>query len=513
MRYLPRACTSPLRCGILLLLCSLGLPALAIVHNVKTGCGATGNGTTDDTAAIKTCIGQLASGDTLEFPAGTYKVTSQLSVNVTNITIDGSSNTATIKAAASYGYLLFIGSNSLGSSIALSTTANELATSFTTTSSLGVAAGDLIYLHQGGKDSSGGSGDTGCDQSGCRGEVVQVQSVSGNTVIVTTALHDTYNPSVNAAVAQKMLGVLSGVTVQNITFDGSLTVGTTLAIYGSKNASFSGVTVKNGHITDFIASDFFGLSVTNMTATGGDAFDGTGFVVQQGGSATVNGLTMSGFCCTSGGVFPFWMSGVANSVFTGVNVDASGTQGRPAKTTASRYNTFNSLTVKNGINNANGLSLEYYSSHNTFNNCDVENNSNNGQTGTGQAGIATFGNFNQYNTFSNCTVKSNGNVQILVSYFDALRLGQDSHNTFTGNTIGGCSGCNGIVVQAQYACVNNNSFLAGTGLTGGITVNDTTSIGSGNVLNGLSSNLTAGTCQGGSSGLPAPPSGLVATVQ
>ena len=54
------------------------LPAsssVAATLNV-TSYGATGNGSTDDTAAINSAITASASGDTLLFPAGTYKITS-----------------------------------------------------------------------------------------------------------------------------------------------------------------------------------------------------------------------------------------------------------------------------------------------------------------------------------------------------------------------------------------------------------------------------------------------------
>src|SRR5207245_5785071 len=105
--------------------------------------------------------------------------------------------------------------------------------------------------------------------------------------------------------------------------------------------------------------------------------------------------------------------------------------------TSSRWNTFNSLTVKNGVTAYNGISLEYYSSHNTFNSCIVTNNGAGTGTGTGNAGINSFGNFNQYNTFNNCTVTGNGNVQFYVSAYDALRLAQDSHNTVSGATFTG----------------------------------------------------------------------------
>jgi Pectate lyase superfamily protein len=51
--------------------------------NVKTAYGATGNGTTDDTVAIQNGLNALASGtiSVLYFPAGTYKITSTLTLN------------------------------------------------------------------------------------------------------------------------------------------------------------------------------------------------------------------------------------------------------------------------------------------------------------------------------------------------------------------------------------------------------------------------------------------------
>lgn len=179
------------------------------------------------------------------------------------------------------------------------------------------------------------------------------------------------------------------------------------------------------------------------------------------------------------------------------------------KITAARWSAYNSLTVQNGCCAFNGLSLEYYSSHNTFNSCVITNNGGGG-TGNGNAGINSFGSFNQYNAFNNCTLTGNGNVQILINNFDALRLGADSNDTFEGTTIGG-AGTIGLLIQASNACVNNNTLLAGSGLSTGISVMNSTNVGSGNELNGYSSNLPAGTC--GSSGSPAPPSGLTAAVQ
>lgn len=58
--------------------------------------GATGNGSTDDTAAIQAAINSLSStGGTVYLPAGTYKVSSTLSWSYNNITLAGAGKGAT----------------------------------------------------------------------------------------------------------------------------------------------------------------------------------------------------------------------------------------------------------------------------------------------------------------------------------------------------------------------------------------------------------------------------------
>jgi len=492
--------------------------------------GATGNGTTNDTTAINNAIAALQPGDTLLFPCttnSTYLITSQVTINVSNVSVDGS-NCAIIHDTASGAIMVIGGSGNgnpyYGPAVALIATANELAASFTTVSSLGVAAGDYVYLHQGGKDSSMGSGDTGCDPSGCRGEVLKVASVSGNTVTVTTALHDTYNPSVNAATAQKILGPLTGVTVKNITFDGSGSNVYGFEMAGVAESTVSGVTARNVQGAAILNRGDFNVAWSNITVTGaGSAQCGDAVWFENQGNLSVNGMSISnenpgtGTGCLANGAFGFGLIDSANSTITNLTVDAAGAYGRPFKTTASRWNTFNSLTVKNGVEAYNGISLEYYSSHNTFNNCVVTNNGAGTGTGSGNAGINSFGNFNQYNAFNQCTVTGNGNVQILINNYDALRLGQDTNVTINGGTYTGTNtvepviyiagsnayvtstGINGQGAQGLYlgstnACVNINILGAGTGLSAGISSASSTNIGSGNILNGYSSNLNPGTC-------------------
>jgi len=522
-----------------------GIGAATTIINV-TAYGATGNGSTDDTAAINNAIRALTSGATLLFPCGTYKTTSQLTINVSNITIDGS-GCAVIHNTSS-GTIIVIGGSgngnpNYGPAVTLSATANELATNFTTVSSLGVAAGDYVRLQQGGKDSSGGSGDTGCDPSGCRGELLKVASVSGNTVTVTTALHDTYSPSVNGATAQKVLSPLTGITVKNITFDGSGSNVYGLAIAGVADSTISGVTARNVQGAALLNHADFNVAWSNITITGaGSAQCGDAVWFENQGNLSVNGMSVSnenpgasGTGCLYNGAFGFGIIASANGILTNVTVDAAGAYGRPFKTTSTRWTTFNSLTVKNGVQAYNGLSLEYYSSHNTFNNCVVTNNGAGTGTGTGNAGINSFGNFNQYNTFNNCTVTGNGNIQFYASSYDALRLGQDSNVTINGGTYAGSSsiepviyiqgtnptvtnatikgsGAQGIAVDynAANGCINNNTFTPATGLGSAINSNSSSNIGLGNILNGLGSNLTPGIC--GTSGVAVSISPTAATL-
>jgi len=488
--------------------------------------GATGNGSTDDTTGIKNAIAALTSGNTLLFPCGNYLITSQLSISTANVTIDGSS-CAVIHAAASGGNIMVVGNGafmgSYGPAVALSATANELDTSFTTVSNLGVVAGDYVYISQGGKDYSTDTPpghDTGCDVSGCRGELLKVASVSGDTITVTTALHDTYNPFVNAAVAQRLLNPVQGMTVKNITLDGSGTENYGLLMLGVVDSTVSGVTSENVVFTALYGNSDFNLAWNYVTVSGAGNHNGTAMSLWVQGNPSVNGASISNLNPGSGPTaFGFETSGAANGTFANITIDASGAYGRPVKTTAARWNTFKFLTVKNGFQAANGISLEYYSSHNVFDNCIVTDNGAGTGTGNGNAGINTFGNFNQYNAFNNCTLSGNGNVQFLISGYDALRLSQDSHNAVSGGTLTGSNGSQAVMLiegdstlitdatisgpgpqgiyldtQASNACVNKNTFVAGSGLGGAISANSSGDVGLGNILNLLGSNLTLGVC-------------------
>jgi hypothetical protein len=101
-----------------------------------------------------------------------------------------------------------------------------------------------------------------------------------------------------------------------------------------------------------LANVTYGLNLNNVILTSTDTSQAP--LAQLGiydfGNLSINGMTISG---NYGGA-AFFSSG-ANASVVNLLADAAGGQGRPFKTTAVRYSTFGSVTVKNGVGNNNTL--------------------------------------------------------------------------------------------------------------------------------------------------------------
>src|SRR6266566_8599282 len=198
---------------IILLAFCFALPALATQRNVKTGYGAVGDGVHDDTTNINNAVAAMVGGDELYFPCGTYLITSQLrDFGVSNTTVDGqtgcSGGAVAIQASSSFSgsyiwriisrnwNILPTGGVACGANcVGLTASANELANSFTVTSTSllgGVSAGDYVMIKEGDTTyytlNYDGDG-MGCGGGGCRLDMLHVASVNGSTITVDTALH------------------------------------------------------------------------------------------------------------------------------------------------------------------------------------------------------------------------------------------------------------------------------------------------------------------------------------
>jgi polygalacturonase len=460
--------------AVAVLSCTLAAFGRNAVIDVKAY-GATGNGSTDDTAAIRSAISALITGGELYFPCGTYLISSGLTITQSKVAIAGASGCATIKASGNGYTMLQVGSPSLSAASALSATSAELSTTFS--SDLALEAGDYVLLQEGGKDYSTDSApghDTNCDLSGCRGEMLQIQSVSGNTATVTTKLHHRYDPGANGAKVAKLTSPTTDVVVHDLTFDGSGTASTGLYMVGTVNSTVSNLKANNFVNSGLQSYYGFNLAWNNVAVSHAGSGESDAFLLVAQGRPSVLGATLTSLNSTA---FGMGLHTVADGTFSKITVDKTGTtSGRPFKLAASSDNQFNDLTITNGASstNHNGLSLTYYSSHNTFVNCVVTNNSS-------FAGIMGFGNYNQYNRFVNCTVNGNGQWQLGHS---ASKLGQydDAYWEISGGTYTGVGGqtvlqingphayihdvaingpgTNGIVLgtTAQEVCVLNNTF-------------------------------------------------------
>ena len=430
-----------------------------------------------------------------------------------------------IRSVGSGSTVLQLGNESLSASTPITALANDMQTTFSANfAAIGAGVGSYVYLEE--SVSSTDTDHSGCGGSGCRGEVLKITALSGNTATVETAVHQTYDPSCCAPWVQLLLNPVSGITVQNLVLDGSgvayyaLTeenaVNTTVTNLTTQNIVWSGIAAVNGY-----DNSYNNITVTHAGSNTGGNIGGSAVSLMQQGNLNVNGMSLSSLNSMAFGFIPFRES---NGTFGNISVDGTGTGGgRLLKTNSSSHNTFNNVsTNRSEAAYYQGITIEYFSHHNVWNNCKVTGNvgspNNSGITFYGDVANGDNQGSNHYNTFNNCTVTGNQGYQMWVG---------DNNNyiTINGGTWGGVAGqyviafddsapcCTnnatvmnatiegpgaaGIMIEngSTNACVINNVFEP-AGLSVGIDVSASSDIGSGNVMNGLSSNLTTSTCTG-----------------
>jgi hypothetical protein len=487
--------------------------------------GATGNGTTDDTAAINSAIAALQPGYQLFFPCGTYLISSGLNaIVINNVTVYGqtgcSAGPVTLRSTGSGSTLLQVGYGPwLSGSTPITATTADMDTTFQANFS-GAGVGDYVYLEE--SVSNSDTNHTNCGGSGCRGEVLKITGLSGNTATVETALHHAYDTSCCVPWVQKMLNPVSGVSVHDLVLDGSgvaiygLTVldavNTTVTNLTAQNVAWSGVAGWNGY-----NNTYKNIAVTHAGMINGGTVGGAAMTLTQQGNLNVDSVSVSNMNAPA---FGFNIIKEANGNFSNISIDATGTgSGRPLKLNSAAHNTLNNVSVNRSEGAYyNGITIEYFSHHNVWNSCKVTNSINYNNPGIVLYGDQANGNHegsNHYNTFNNCTVTrnagyavwvldNNNQIEINGGTYSGL-AGQyvlafdDSAPCCTNNayihnaTING-PGSIGIWIAngSASACINNNTF--GPGLTAAINVTAPSDIGSANILNGLVSNLIPGTC-------------------
>jgi Pectate lyase superfamily protein/Putative Ig domain len=440
---------------------SSGPPVGAVV---VTNFGATGNGTTDDTAAINSAIRSLRANGTLYFPCGTYAISSALNaITLSGVTVEGPAsvtggNCATLKLTGSSSFTalkLAGGGLSTSENLVADTASNTFTVKSGGLANLGIVAGSYAVVSDGMVASNGAGSPLINNQ-----EVVKIMSVSGDTATIENTFSYTFTmvspyPASQGCCpyVQKILNPLVGNVVRYLNLDATRNTGT----------NTTGIS-----ITSTVDAEIGNLQVSNFLGTGASG----GVLMHVGYQNTLHDLVCN--ACGNGGssgfesveilrqsyptlqnitvtntasqkVFGF---GLAESHFGNLNnvtVDEGGASGRAFKLLRASHNTLTNITAKNATGGDNGISVTDISTYNTFNNCSALNN-------TG-GGIMLFGNHNVHNTFKNCTSMYNQGWQ-LGQAPDATGSYGDYHTTINGGKYC-CARATAAIIEA-----NSDNFTA-----------------------------------------------------
>jgi hypothetical protein len=456
--------------------------------------GATGNGTTDDTAAINSAMQSLQPGQTLYFPCGTYAISQALkTINLTDVTVQGPApGTGAICAglqltgSASFTALDVRGQGlSNPAPLVADTTSNTFRVGTGGLAALGITPGSYVLVSDTGVASNGPTSPLMSNQ-----EVVKVTAVSGDTATIeNTFSHDftLISPYPNSQgccpYVQKIVNPATGVAIRYLNIDASRNTGP--ATRAMQLAYAANSEIGNLQISNFLGQGNSGglrmdvgyqnnlHDVTcNVCGNGGaNGLDSVGILRQS--LLTAQNITIKNTAAQS--VFSFGLRMTHFSTIRQLMVDAGGANGRPIKLLRSSNNTITDATAKNGTGGHNGISVTDMSTYNTFNNCAALNNSN--------IGIALFGNHNIHNTFNNCTSQFNESWQFgqvnaadgtFTDYYTTVNGGKfccargasaiievkSDHFTITGTTISDDQGLSidGLVIIAGESVVENNTF-------------------------------------------------------
>jgi hypothetical protein len=164
--------------------------------------GAVGDGVTDDTVAIQAAVDSLAAGSVLNFPNGTYRIDSTVTVSTSDITLDFGgaiidATNITGPYTGNFPKAAFQINGALRTSTTLTASPAQYDTTITVADGTVVSAGDVVYI-----SSSGELWYTEGPNAITRRFVTRVQNVSGNTVTLGIALPFSFDTASNTVTVQ-----------------------------------------------------------------------------------------------------------------------------------------------------------------------------------------------------------------------------------------------------------------------------------------------------------------------
>src|SRR3989338_7085776 len=201
-----------------------GIPNYSATRNAVTQHGAVGDGITDDTFAIQSCINALTSMQVCYLPPGTYKVTSQLNMFTAQTALRGAGANSKIISYSPSGDIINMGSGSEGSLINISSGYTKDSTSLTFADAATISSilvGDYIVVVQSNDsfvDPTGYNGCTYCglndDETKAMNQIVRVTNKVDNILTIHKPLYFTFQASLTPQIIE--FGMKTNIGVEDI---------------------------------------------------------------------------------------------------------------------------------------------------------------------------------------------------------------------------------------------------------------------------------------------------------
>ena len=201
-----------------------GIPNYSATRNAVTQHGAAGDGITDDTAAIQSCINALTSMQVCYLPSGKYRVTSQLNMFTAQTALRGAGANSKIISYSPSGDIINMGSGSEGSLINISSGYTKDSTSLTFADAATISSilvGDYIVVVQSNDsfvDPTGYNGCTYCglnnDETKAMNQIVRVTNKVDNILTIHKPLYFTFQASLTPQIIE--FGMKTNIGVEDI---------------------------------------------------------------------------------------------------------------------------------------------------------------------------------------------------------------------------------------------------------------------------------------------------------
>jgi PKD repeat protein len=196
-----------------------GIPDYPVAVNAKNApYNATGDGTTDDTAAIKSAIAACPAGSAVLLPQGTYRLSGTLTINKGMVVRgEGPDKTKLIQSAS--GHIFRISGSGASAVTDVASGFTKGSDTITVANAGSFKAGDIVDIDELNDPSlvnpTGVGTCTWCGRYGASGgramgETKLIRSISGNTITFTRSLHFTYKAEFSPQLVR-----LSGSPVRN----------------------------------------------------------------------------------------------------------------------------------------------------------------------------------------------------------------------------------------------------------------------------------------------------------